>query len=227
LSQSLDPETVTASINLLSQLGYGVHVPEQQVCCGALHLHDGNIQQAETLAKKNISIFNQEKAITAVVSLVNGCTSQLREYPQLGLTEKFSPAVKDIVEFLAEIEWPENIQLQPLNKAIALQIPCSLQNSLRAEDKLMSLIKRIPQLNIESIYNKCCGAAGSYFLRQAKLSDQLKEQAITEINKNAPEMIISSNLGCALQLKSGLSESKNPPHVIHPVVLLEQQLKYK
>lgn len=227
ISESLDPKTVTASINILNHLGYDIYVPEQQVCCGALHLHEGNTQQAETFAKKNISIFNQEKNISAVVSLVNGCTSQLREYPQMELTENFSPAVKDIVEFLAEIEWPENIKLQSLNKSIALQIPCSLQNSLRAEDKLISLMKRVPQLKINTIYNKCCGAAGSYFLRQAKLSDQLKEQAISEINKNVPDFIVSSNLGCALQLKSGLSESENHSQIIHPVVLLEQQLQFK
>ena len=227
LSKQIDPATVNASIKLLNHLGYGVYVPEQQVCCGALHLHEGNKQQAIELSKTNIHTFNQQENITAIVSIVNGCTSQLREYPQMGLTEKFTHKVKDIIEFLAEIEWPENIKLQPLDKVVAVQIPCSLQNSLRAEDKLISLIKRIPQLNLDTIYNKCCGAAGSYFLRQAKLSDQLKEQAITKIKKHSPEIIISSNLGCALQLKSGLSQSDNPPQVIHPVVLLEQQLLYK
>ena len=227
LSKQLEPKTIKASIKLLNRLGYGVYVPEQQVCCGALHLHDGDKQQATILAKNNISIFNQQKNITTIVSLVNGCTSQLREYSKLDEAEKFVPAVKDIIEFLAEIDWPENIKLQPFNKTIALQIPCSLQNILRAEDKLLSLIKRIPELTINATYNKCCGAAGSYFLHHPQLSDQLKEHAITDLNKTSPNFIVSSNIGCALQLKSGLSQAKNMPQVVHPVVLLEQQLQYK
>ena len=226
LSKQLDPKTVSASIKLLNQLGFGVYVPEQQVCCGALSLHDGNEQEAATLAKNNVATFNDLK-VTTVVSIVNGCTSQLREYVNLKETEKFVPEVKDIIEFLTEINWPEDIKLQPFEKTVALQVPCSLQNILRAEDKLINLISRIPKLTVDTIYNKCCGAAGSYFLRQPQLSDQLKEQAVTELNKSLPNFIISSNIGCALQLKSGLSKSDTPPHVIHPVVLLEQQLLYK
>lgn len=229
LSKQIDPKVVSASINLLNRLGYGVYVPEQQVCCGALHLHEGDITQAAKFAKDNIKAFNQQNNIAAVVSLVNGCTSQLKEYPKLQeysqpeKTESFTSEVKDIVEFLAEINWPENIKFKPASKKVALQIPCSLQNILRAEDKLLTLISLIPDLSPDIIYNRCCGAAGSYFLRHPKLSDPLKEEAITQLCQNSPDLIISSNLGCALQLKSGLP-LKNKPQVIHPVILLEQQL---
>lgn len=163
LSKQIDPKTVTASIKLLNRLGYAVYVPKQQGCCGALHLHDGDKKHAVTFAEKNISIFNEQNSITTIVSLVNGCTSQLREYSQLDLADSFTPEVKDIIEFLAEVDWPKNITMKPLNKTVALQVPCSLQNILRAEDKLLTLIKRIPELSLKNIYNRCCGAAGSYF----------------------------------------------------------------
>ena len=226
LSKQIDPKTVTASIKLLNHLGYGVYIPVQQVCCGALHLHEGNKKQAVKFAKTNIDIFNQQKNVTAVISLVNGCTSQLREYSQLTNEESFIPPAKDIIEFLAEIDWPETIKFKPLNKTAALQIPCSLQNILRAEDKLTNLIKHIPNLSIKTTYNRCCGAAGSYFLRHPKLSDQLKKQVVLNLNQSSPDFIISSNLGCALQLQSGLSQEKNTPKVLHPVVLLEQQIVF-
>lgn len=227
LSKQLEPKTVNASIKLLNRLGYGVYIPEAQVCCGALHLHEGNETQAVKFADKNIDTFNQLNNITAVVSLVNGCSSQLREYKQLGTSEQFDPEVKDIIEFLYEAEWPKDIEFNPLNKKLALQIPCSLQNSLRAEDKLMTLLQRIPDINLppDSIYNKCCGAAGTYFLRFPEISDQLKVSAVNTLNQSTSDLIISSNLGCALQLKAGLGQRKSNTDVIHPVLLLEQQLK--
>lgn len=227
LSKSLDPKTVSASIKLLNHLGYGVYVPEQQVCCGALHLHEGDAQQTVKFAKNNIDTFNQQDNVVAIVSLVNGCTSQLREYSKLDVTEKFIPEVKDIVEFLAHAEWPQEIKFKPLHKTVALQVPCSLQNILRAEDKLMTLLRLIPDIKLppEAIYNQCCGAAGSYFLRFPKLSDQLKELAINKLTQSAPDLIISSNLGCALQLKAGLEHHSGNIDVIHPVLLLEQQLQ--
>ena len=226
LSKQLDQKTVRASIRLLTRLGYNVHIPEQQGCCGALHLHQGNINQAVKFASNNIHTFNQQKNIGAVISLVNGCTSQLREYSQLETTNSFVPEVKDIIEFLSEITWPENSQFKTLNQTVALQIPCSLQNSLRAEDKLISLLQRIPGITLppQTIYNKCCGAAGSYFLRFPEISDQLNNLTLDKLLHSNPKLIISSNLGCALQLKAGLTQRQTDIDVIHPVVLLDQQL---
>jgi len=226
LSKQLDPKTVNASINLLTRLGYGVYVPEQQVCCGALHLHDGNKEQAVTLAEKNSDTFNQYENITAVVSLVNGCTSQLREYQQLDSSVSFHSEVKDVIEFLADIDWPDDMTFKSFNKRAALQVPCSLQNTLRAEGKLLTLLQRIPGMKLPQnmIYNQCCGAAGAYFLRFPQISDQLKQHALTYLEKSTPEIIISSNLGCALQLKAGLAEQNKTIRVIHPILLLEQQL---
>lgn len=227
LSKSLDPKTVSASIKLLNHLGYGVYVPQQQVCCGALHLHEGDTQQTVNFAKNNIDTFNQQDNVVAIVSLVNGCTSQLREYSKLDLAENFTPEVKDIVEFLAQAEWPQKIKFKPLHKTVALQVPCSLQNVLRAEDKLMTLLQLIPDIKLppEAIYNQCCGAAGSYFLRFPQLSDQLKELAVEKLTQSTPDLIISSNLGCALQLKAGLEQHHGNIEVIHPALLLEQQLQ--
>lgn len=227
LSDQFDPKTVKASILLLNQLGYDVHIPPQQTCCGALHLHDGNKQHAVKLANNNISTFNQQNNITAVISLVNGCTSQLREYSLLNTSNAFNAEVKDIIEFLSEIDWPNDIKFKPLNKTVALQIPCSLQNTLRAEAKLMTLLQKIPGINLpqDTIYNRCCGAAGSYFLRFPQLSDQLKNSALDKLVLSTPELIISSNLGCALQLKAGLLQRNSNISIIHPVLLLEQQLK--
>lgn len=226
LSKQLDPKTVKASINLLTRLGYGVYVPEQQVCCGALHLHDGNKEQAVTLTEKNSHAFNQYENITAVVSLVNGCTAQLRDYQQLDSSASFHSEVTDIIEFLADADWPEEMTFKSFNKSAALQIPCSLLNSLRAEGKLLTLLQRIPGMKLpqNTIYNKCCGAAGSYFLRFPQISDQLKQQALASLTKTTPDMIISSNLGCALQLRAGLSQQDSKIDVIHPILLLEQQL---
>lgn len=226
VSKQLDPGTVKASIRLLNQLGYGVYIPNQQVCCGALHLHEGNKKEASRLAQHNTLLFNTTKDIDCIISIVNGCSIQLREYPQLDNETNFTTEVKDIIEFLADIEWPSSSTFRALNKKVALQLPCSLQNSLRAEDKLLTLLRRIPDVSLsgDAIYTRCCGAAGSYFLRFPETSTKLRANALQSLQQTGPELIISSNIGCALQLKAGLKQQKHDIPVIHPVILLEQQL---
>lgn len=226
LSNNIDAKTVKASISLLNKTGFNVYVPKQQTCCGALHMHEGDEATAAKFAKQNIEVFNQLK-ITHIVSLVNGCTSQLREFSQLGLAHNFNSKVKDMIEFLAEIKWPEQIKFKPNNQTLALQIPCSLQNILRADDKLLLLLAKIPGIKLpaESIYNKCCGAAGAYFLNQPAISQQLQSSAVEHLSKSQPETIISSNIGCALQLKAGLRLKNQNIEVIHPILLLDQHIQ--
>ena len=226
ISNQLDPETVIASIRLLNKLGYDITIPKQQTCCGALHLHDGNKTQTLNYANENISVFNQQQNITGIISLVNGCSAQLREYTQLKTDKNFEHEVKDIIEFLSEIDWPENVSLKPLKKTVAVQIPCSLQNILRAENKLLLLLKKIPALTLADniVSNQCCGAAGTYFLRFPEIANKLKHDTLEKLTAGSPDYIISSNLGCALHLKSGLNKHSNAIKIIHPVILLEQQL---
>lgn len=223
LSNNIDANTVKASISLLNKTGFNVFVPKQQTCCGALHMHEGDEAEALTFAGKNIAVFNEFK-ISNIISLVSGCTSQLREFSQLNTQLAFDAEVKDIVEFLAEIKWPDNIRFRTNNQALAVQIPCSLQNILRADDKLLSLLHKIPGIKVspETIYNKCCGAAGAYFLNQPVISQQLQHSALEHLGQSHPDTIISNNIGCALQLKAGLKLKKQNIDVIHPVLLLDQ-----
>ena len=47
----LDQETVNAAIRVLSTASFNVSLPEQQTCCGALDLHEGDRETAEQLSK--------------------------------------------------------------------------------------------------------------------------------------------------------------------------------
>lgn len=223
LSNNIDAKTLKASISLLNKTGFNVYVPKQQTCCGALHMHEGDATQALNFARQNIALFNKLE-VTNIVSLVNGCSSQLREFSQLDIPQKFNAKVQDLIEFLAGIKWPENMVFKPNHKAVALQIPCSLQNILRAEDKLLSLLEKIPGIKLppENIYNKCCGAAGAYFLNQPAISQKLQAAAVESLGKSQPDTIISSNIGCALQLKAGLKQNNQAIDVVHPILLLDQ-----
>ncbi len=225
LSQQVNAETLQAAIRLLNRLGFDVHIPPQQNCCGAFALHAGNEQEAAQLASANIAAF-KPLDIDAIISLDNGCSAQLTEYTKWRDGENFSVPVTDILPFLARLDWPQEPLFRPLNKAVALQVPCSLRNVLRHDAELLTLLQKIPGIHLpqEAIYTRCCGAAGSYFLENPVISGQFRENAVNSLTQSHPELIISSNLGCALQLQAGLRGKNNKIPVIHPILLLEQQL---
>jgi len=145
----VDQDTLESAIRLLTHFGYEVLVPANQVCCGALHLHDGETVKADALMRQNIAAFEVDK-VDAIISTASGCGAMLAEYgsihSQESIARHFSSKVMDINQFLSEKPWPDEISLVPLKKRIALHDPCSLVNALHQQQPPYTLLKKIPFL---------------------------------------------------------------------------------
>ncbi|HHI93368.1 MAG TPA: (Fe-S)-binding protein [Gammaproteobacteria bacterium] len=235
IANIFDREALDASRRLLNALGYGVHVPTTQGCCGAMARHSGRADEAAALAQQNLDAFSKLD-IQAIVHTASGCTAHLSEYSQqLRDGQSFVSKVKDISQFLSGLKWPADLPIAPLHKTVALHTPCSLQNVLRQADAPRHLLQRIPELEIVPLAQntRCCGGAGQYMLEQADFARQLREQTLDALDNISPtektrqkiDTLVTSNLGCALHLAAGLREREEAITVTHPVVLLVRQLK--
>ncbi|HEC18111.1 MAG TPA: (Fe-S)-binding protein [Gammaproteobacteria bacterium] len=231
IANTFDRKALEASRHLLNTLGYGVHVPPGQDCCGALALHNGRPDEATQLARQNLETF-AKLDVQAIVHTASGCSATLSEYHrQLPGTETFSRKVKDISQFLAEVEWPAAVAIAPLPKTIALHTPCSLQNVLRQAEAPRRLLQRIPRLEIVPLApnTRCCGGAGRYMLEQADFAQGLRAKTLDAFARVQAQQeidtLITSNLGCALHLAAGLRERGQDVEVVHPVVLLARQVE--
>ena len=49
----------------------------------------------------------------------------------------------------------------------------------------------------------CCGSAGTYSLLQGELSNSLRERKLGTLLANAPDLILSANIGCIGHLEAG------------------------
>ncbi len=215
----LEGEVHRAAIELLSRLGYAVHIPASQGCCGSLHQHNGEPQKGGDLAKKNIDLFDGLK-LDAVISTVSGCAAQLVEY-----TQSTTPFF-EVCDFLLSSAWLETLTFRPLPQSALLHLPCSQRNVLHSPDSVAQLLQRIPQLVIAPLpeNNLCCGSAGSYQLAQPANAELLRARKINHIENDKAQLLVSNNLGCALHLQDGLQQRGIEIEVIHPLLLLQRAL---
>ncbi|MCC6208013.1 MAG: (Fe-S)-binding protein [Gammaproteobacteria bacterium] len=225
-----DPAVLDASIRLLRLAGYGVHLPPGQGCCGALHLHAGDLDRAQTLARRNLSAFNA-LTVDAVLYTASGCGATLREYAAGPGRDKsapgpFSAPVMDVTQFLAAIEWPAHLAPAPLEQRAAIQDPCLQRNVLRDTTPPYRLLARIPALETVALpgNERCCGAAGAYMLEQPEMADALRADKLEALRECGAELLVTSNIGCAIHLAAGLRAAGSAVEVVHPVVLLERQI---
>jgi glycolate oxidase iron-sulfur subunit len=218
----LDHETVDAAIKVLTAAGFNVSIPEQQTCCGALDLHDGDAETSEQLAAANCSAF-ADKSLDAIVTIASGCGSQMREYRQADFAKK----VVDISQFLSKSGCDLSGRLQPLAASVCLHTPCSLKNVMREEQGAVKLLQQIPDIKIRPLPAaiQCCGSAGSYMLDHPQMSQALLSDLLDAALGDQPQYLASSNIGCALHISAGLKERGVALEVLHPITLIARQLK--
>jgi len=221
-----DQQTLNASQQLLESLGYQVKVPEQQGCCGALHQHTGDPDTAARLADRNRTAFSADNAPILVTA--SGCTAHLTAYKNLcgnGPADSFAGRVNDIMHFLRR-QNRAKAQFRPLEETVAVYIPCTHRNVLGQHQDIFDILSWIPGIEplVINPQGGCCGAAGSYMLSQPELSGRLREPLIDTLVQCGTRLLLTTNIGCAIQLQAGLKERRVAIDVLHPVVLLERLL---
>jgi glycolate oxidase iron-sulfur subunit len=229
LAQQIEPQVSMAAIRVLRRLGYRVLVPGDQVCCGAMHLHNGDRDLARRLAERNLRAFAGGGDDAPLLTSASGCGAHLQEYSRLlgsGEGSALAARVSDIAQFLASGGWPAEIQLLPLPTRVAVHDPCSLANAMGQADGVYRLLGRIPGLRLEPLAGNpaCCGAAGTYLIQQPAISAALGADKSEALRQAAPDMVVTSNPGCALQLRAGLRDAGLELEVLHPIELVARQL---
>ena len=123
-----------ATIRVLTKNGVEVHIPPNQGCCGALHLHGGMLDGARALARHNIDAMLSPQ-FDAIITNAAGCGSSMKEYAALlqedatyvSRAAEFSAKTKDINEYLADLGLRE--PKRKLEARITYQDPCHLAHA--------------------------------------------------------------------------------------------------
>lgn len=222
VARAMDNETLSAAIFVLNRLGYTVHVPPRQACCGALHASMGEPEKAHLFEQRNLQAFSDLKLAVVIVT-ASGCGAALKDYPQA-----FSDKVKDISEFLATADGWEDLEIAPLAEKVALHEPCLMRNVLHCQDKPHALLRRIPDATVLPLAgnDQCCGGAGAYFLTQPGMAAALLADKMEAAGASGAKFIATSNVGCAIHLAAGLSDAGMRIGVLHPVTLIARQMGF-
>jgi glycolate oxidase iron-sulfur subunit len=121
----------------------------------------------------------------------------------------------------------DELTFAPLARRVAIHDPCSLSHVLHKANYPYDLLKRIPKLELMPLpdNHRCCGAAGSYMLTQPEIADRLRDGKIAALRNLNANILVTSNLGCALHLRAGIRAAGLTIEVMHPVALLARQLQ--
>jgi glycolate oxidase iron-sulfur subunit len=206
---------------------YRVRGAPDQVCCGALHAHAGDLETARALAKQNIEAFEKCGADFIGVNAA-GCGAMMKEYGHLlandpGWAERaanVASRVRDVTELLAAAGPRAGA---PLPLRVTYDAPCHLLHAQRVVAPPLAVLRAIPDLTLLPLTDaeQCCGAAGIYNLLEPATSNAVLAPKLRHIASTGADWVATGNPGCLMQIGAGLKLAHARARAIHPIDLLD------
>ena len=128
---------------------------------------------------------------------------------------RVSALAKDVVEYTLALGLDAPVRDTDL--VVAYHSACSMQHGqgIRTEPKTLLkqagfTVKDVPEGHI------CCGSAGTYNLLQPEIAERLRARKVANIERIAPDVIATGNIGCITQIGRGTGIP-----IVHTVELLD------
>jgi len=220
-----------ATVRTLEANGYEVVTVGGQDCCGALHAHGGDLEQARALARANIAAFESVEADAIAVNTA-GCGAAMKDYgvllendPEMAERARgLAAKVRDVTELLSDAG---PLRGAEVTCTVAYDHPCHLLHAQRVEQPPLAVLAAIPgtEVRIVEKADECCGGAGIYSLTHPELGGEIGRDKVAAVRACAADAIVTPNPGCMMQIGAGLRLEGAREGVLHPVELLDESYR--
>ncbi|MBI4328914.1 MAG: (Fe-S)-binding protein [Chloroflexi bacterium] len=209
---TLFPHVHQALIELLTAQGWAVSAPTGQGCCGAIHAHNGLLDDAKEMARRNIQALEKRGDPIAVDSA--GCAAFLKGYGRLlqddpnfaERAQSLATRVRESTELVASRPLPP---LASAPGAVTYQEACHLVHAQRIVAEPRALLRAVPGIELRELPERgvCCGSAGVHNLLHREMGDALGQRLARSVRETGASVVVTTNPGCALQLQAHLAGS--------------------
>ncbi|SET49899.1 glycolate oxidase iron-sulfur subunit [Salinibacillus kushneri] len=236
LMDSMFLSTNQSTIKLLQYAGCEVVIPDNQICCGALHGHSGEKEQAKEMAKKNIEAF-ENLNVDYIITNAGGCGAFLNDYHHLLKDEEewteratsFDQKIKDISSLLVELNFHKQSLKLPY-QIVTYQDSCHLKNGQQTFMEPRQLLDSVQGTDYVEMKDasRCCGSAGIYNLVQTEMSMKILDYKMKQTRATHANVIVTANPGCLLQMKMGIEKEglADKMRAVHIVDYLVEAYEY-
>jgi len=222
----LYPDTGVAVVEVLTRNGWEVVIPDGQVCCGIPVIAEGDLAAAREMVTANLKVFDLD-SVEAVITDCTSCGMMMKEkfskllYADDPLQEKAQALAGKIFEVTDFLQQKGLSETPPaLDKTFTYHVPCHRGWSPTVADAPRNLLGSLPGAELRELEEpeRCCGAAGTFFMQQRELSESIRSHRLEQIEASQADTVITQCPVCRFYLSAGLTSQQ----VTHPVILLAQ-----
>jgi L-lactate dehydrogenase complex protein LldE len=213
LGDTLFPSTGQAVVTLLERLGVEVAFPEEQTCCGQMHLNSGYADEGLALARRLAAVFDGHEA---VVTPSASCAAMVRE--QLGAD---APPVYELSELLVDVLGVDDVGAYYPHR-VTYHPTCHSLRSLRVGDRPQRLLSSVRGMDLVDLPDalECCGFGGTFAVKNADVSTAMLSDKVRNVLDTRAEVVCAVDSSCLMHIGGGLSRGRTGLRTVHLAEIL-------
>jgi L-lactate dehydrogenase complex protein LldE len=211
IGDTLFPEACRATVQVLERLGHEVVFPEEQTCCGQMHLNSGYAREAEKLARRFAEIFG---GYDAVASPSSSCVGTVREL--YGHENVF-----ELSELLVRRLGVEDVGASFAGR-VTYHPTCHSLRVTRVGDAPLRLLRNVRGLDLVELprADECCGFGGTFSVKNAETSTAMLADKCAAVESTGAGVCTALDGSCLLQIGGGLSRRRAGVRTMHLAEIL-------
>jgi L-lactate dehydrogenase complex protein LldE len=219
-NDTLFPQTGQAVVRILERLGLQVEFPEDQTCCGQMHLNTGYATEARALAERFVRVFAQTGA-DAIVTPSASCAAMVRHAyaDQLGITAP--PPVHELSEFLVDTLRIEDVGAY-FPHSVTYHPTCHGLRLLDLRDRPLRLLRAVRGIDLVELpeAEECCGFGGTFAVKNKDVSSAMLADKMRAVLDTGAEVVTAGDNSCLMHIGGGLSRQRAGVRAMHLAEIL-------
>lgn len=206
------PSVGFAAVRLLQSAGCEVGVPAAQTCCGQPAYNSGDAGSAKALALQTMAAF---EGFDYVVAPSGSCAAMLKlHYPRLMVGDAdavtraraFAERVHELVSFLVDVRGVASVPGRFTGR-VTYHDGCSGLRELKIKRQPRHLLATVAGLELVEMpgTETCCGFGGLFSVKFPDISNALVSAKTASIGAAEPQLVLSGELGCLINVAGKLS----------------------
>ncbi len=216
------PQVGIAITGVLERLGYQVHFPKAQTCCGQAAFNSGYPDEARTIARLLLEVFRDSEYIIvpsgSCCAMISHHFADIFEHDPKVLSEvhALEPRVWEFSRFLLEVAGVDDVGAR-FDGVVTYHDSCHALRELRIKAGPRKLLSKVQGLTLAEmdVAEECCGFGGTFSVKFPEVSGAMARTKIDSIQKTGASTVVSIDSSCLMQLQGVIDRAGLPIRTLH------------
>jgi L-lactate dehydrogenase complex protein LldE len=229
LADTLFPDVPRATVTVLERLGHRVDFPQQQTCCGQMHVNTGYQREALPLIRHYVDTFEQHEVIVAPSGSCVGSIShqhamvarRLGDERLAARAEAVADRTFELSQLLIDVLGVDDVGAAYPHR-VTYHPTCHSLRMLRVGDRPLRLLRNVAGIDLVPLPDAdvCCGFGGTFALKNADTSTAMLADKMRNVLATGAEVCTAGDASCLMHIGGGLSRLRAGVRTVHLAEIL-------